>query len=110
VSWCEDCEAHAGFKASWEEAEAGVLAAVTSAKAEHPNFKVIATGHSLGGAMASLAAGALRATGTAVDLYTYGAPKVGNDKLSSFLGMTGMGASYRVVSIMWDTKFGKRQC
>ncbi|KAF2685303.1 alpha/beta-hydrolase [Lentithecium fluviatile CBS 122367] len=97
VSWCDDCSAHAGFKASWEEAEAGVLAAVTAAKAEHPDFKVIATGHSLGGAMASLAAGALRATGTAVDLYTYGAPKPGNDELSAFLSGTDKGASYRVV-------------
>lgn len=47
--------------------------------------------------MAELAAGALRAQGTAVDLYTYGAPKPGNDELAAFLGNTALGASFRVV-------------
>lgn len=97
ISWCNKCKAHAGFKKSWDEAEASVMTAITAAKAEHPTFKIIATGHSLGGAMASLAAGALRAAGTAVDLYTYGAPKSGNDELAAFLGTTDKGASYRVV-------------
>jgi hypothetical protein len=74
------------------------LAAVTAARAENPTFKIVATGHSLGGAMASLAAGALRAEGTSVDLYTYGAPKPGNDELAQFLGTTDKGTSYRVVT------------
>lgn len=97
VPWCSDCEAHGGFLQTWEDAEAGVLAAVTAAQAEHPDFKVIATGHSLGGAVASLATAALRAAGTSVDLYTYGAPKPGNDELAEFLGATDKGSSYRVV-------------
>lgn len=97
IDFCNNCKAHAGFKQSWDEAKASVLPAVTAAKAMHPTFKVIATGHSLGGAMADLAAGALRKAGTNVDLYTYGAPKPGNDELTAFLSSTSQGASYRVV-------------
>jgi hypothetical protein len=73
------------------------MAAITAAKAEHPDFKIIATGHSLGGAMATLATGELRSAGMSVDLYTYGAPKAGNDELAAFLGTTDKGASFRVV-------------
>ncbi|KAF1954147.1 alpha/beta-hydrolase [Byssothecium circinans] len=96
-SACSGCKAHGGFKASWEESQAAVVKAVKDAQAKYPKYKVIATGHSLGGAMATIAAAALRASGTTVDLYTYGAPKAGNDKLASFLQKTDKGLSYRVV-------------
>lgn len=99
VDYCEDCKAHAGFKASWEEAQEGVVAAVTTARQQHPDFKVVATGHSLGGAMSSLAAGLLRSQGIAVDLYTYGQPRTGNDELAAFLSTTDQGTSFRVVHI-----------
>jgi len=46
---------------------------------------VVATGHSLGGAVATLAAAYLRAAGNAVDLYTYGSPRVGNDAFANFV-------------------------
>ncbi|KAF2646573.1 alpha/beta-hydrolase [Massarina eburnea CBS 473.64] len=96
-SACSGCEAHSGFKESWEETQTAVLAAVKKAQAKYPKYKVIATGHSLGGAMATLATAALRGNGTTVDLYTYGSPKAGNDKLASFLQKTDKGLSYRVV-------------
>jgi hypothetical protein len=47
--------------------------------------------------MATLATGELRSAGMSVDLYTYGAPKAGNDELAAFLGTTDKGASFRVV-------------
>ena len=93
---CADCKASTGFWKSWLEAEDGVRTAVTAAQAAHPDYKVVATGHSLGGALATLAAGALRANGTNVDLYTYGSPKVGNGEFATFLSDTSKGASYRV--------------
>ncbi len=46
---------------------------------------MVATGHSLGGAVATLAAAYLRAAGNAVDLYTYGSPRVGNDAFANFV-------------------------
>jgi len=72
------------------------MAAITQARAEHPDYKIVATGHSLGGALASLAAGVLRSQGVTVDLYTYGAPKVGLEGVSKYLSRTDMGLNFRV--------------
>jgi hypothetical protein len=63
---------------------------------QYPTFKLVATGHSLGGALASLAAGVLRSQGQTVDLYTYGQPKVGLEALAENLSSTSRGVSYRV--------------
>jgi putative lipase involved disintegration of autophagic bodies len=65
---CSNCKAAKGFWSSWLEAQDGVLKAVATARAQHPNFKVVAVGHSLGGALSSLAAGVLRSQGVNVDL------------------------------------------
>ncbi|KAF2735324.1 alpha/beta-hydrolase [Polyplosphaeria fusca] len=100
TSICAACVAHAGFWQSWKEAEAGVLGAVQQAKAQFPGYKVVATGHSLGGALASLAAGVLRSQGTNVDLkYTYGAPKIGTDALANYLTSTSRGNTFRVTHV-----------
>jgi hypothetical protein len=93
---CATCSSSIGFWQSWLEAQTNVLAAIKTAQVQYPDYKVIATGHSLGGALASLAAAVLRAQGTTVDLYTYGAPKVGLQGLSDFLSATGKGETYRV--------------
>lgn len=97
VAACKGCEAHSGFQDAWAEVKDKVLKAVKDAQAKNPKFKVVATGHSLGGAMATLATAELRSSGTAVDLYTYGAPKVGNDKFNAFLGKTEKGQTYHSV-------------
>jgi predicted lipase len=93
---CPTCLASKGFWGSWLEAQKNVLSAIATAKAQYPDYKVVATGHSLGGALASLAAGVLRSQGTTVDLYTYGAPKIGLESISQYLTNTTMGATYRV--------------
>ncbi|KAF2246019.1 alpha/beta-hydrolase [Trematosphaeria pertusa] len=97
ISYCDGCKAHAGFKQSWDDAEDDVMSAITEAKAQFPDFKIIAAGHSLGGAMASLATASLRSQGTAVDLYTYGCPRTGNDEFAAFVSATDKGDSFRVV-------------
>lgn len=93
---CSDCLAHTGFWISWLEAQRNVMAAITKARAQYPDYKIVATGHSLGGALASLAAGAMRKQGITVDLYTYGAPKVGLQGISDYLSNTSNGQNYRV--------------
>lgn len=65
---CSTCVAADGFWTSWLEAQSKVLAAVNTGRAQHPTFKVVVTGHSLGGAIASLAAGVLRSKGINADL------------------------------------------
>jgi hypothetical protein len=93
---CADCVASQGFWSSWLEAEKRVLATIATARAQYPDYRVIATGHSLGGALAALGAGVLRSQGITVDLYTYGAPKIGLEGISQFLTNTTYGNSFRV--------------
>ncbi|KAF2196636.1 alpha/beta-hydrolase [Delitschia confertaspora ATCC 74209] len=96
---CKNCSVSTGFWTSWSEARKNVLAAVDIARALYPTYKIVVTGHSLGGALADLAAGTLRANGLNVDLYTYGAPKVGLAGISNFLSDASKGASYRVTHL-----------
>ncbi|KAF2274020.1 alpha/beta-hydrolase, partial [Westerdykella ornata] len=93
---CSDCDAATGFWNSYLEAQQLVLNAVNTARSRYPTFKVVAVGHSLGGALASLAAADLRSRGIKVDLYTYGAPKVGFSSLANYLTSTANGNTYRV--------------
>lgn len=93
---CSNCASSTGFWSSWLEAQSNVQSAISKARAKYPTYKVVATGHSLGGALASLAAGALRAQGITVDLYTYGAPKVGLEGVSQYLSSSSRGQNYRV--------------
>ena len=63
-----------------------VLIALSSAISANPTYKLVATGHSLGAAIATLAAADLRHnSGYAVSLYTYGSPMVGNYFLATFI-------------------------
>lgn len=90
------CRVHSGFADAWSEISGTVLNAVHSARASNPGYRVVATGHSLGGAVATLAAAYLRAhEGVPVDIYTYGAPRTGNDAFANFV--TGQpGAEFRL--------------
>lgn len=72
------CEVHAGFLSAWTEVEHAVLTAVSAALDEHPHYDIVATGHSLGAAIATIAAASLREDSGYTDLYTYGSPRVGN--------------------------------
>lgn len=93
---CPSCTAHQGFWNSWVEARTGVLAALKTAAASHPNNRVIVTGHSLGGAIADLAAAEIRKSGVTADLYTYGAPRIAGAALSDFITNQNAGGNYRV--------------
>ncbi|CAI6296799.1 unnamed protein product [Periconia digitata] len=97
TSVCKSCKAHGGFLESWGEVKDKVLKSVKDAQTKNPKYKVIATGHSLGGAMATLAASSLRSSGTTVDLYTYGAPKVGNEEFNEFMIKTDKGNTFHSV-------------
>ncbi|QDS76738.1 hypothetical protein FKW77_001301 [Venturia effusa] len=82
---CPGCTTHTGFWQSWEEARPQVRKATDALRTSHPGNKLVVTGHSLGGAIATLAAAELRSSGIAIDLYTYGAPRVGNQKLVDYI-------------------------
>lgn len=68
---------------------------MSSAKTANPDYRIIATGHSLGGAVATIAAANLRKAGFAVDIYTFGAPRAGNAAFANFVTQQA-GAEFRV--------------
>ncbi|KAI9849410.1 MAG: hypothetical protein M1838_000153 [Thelocarpon superellum] len=87
VPWdrCDGCLVHAGFWTAWLEIRSTVTQAIASAVAQNPDYQVIITGHSLGGAIAAIAAAEFRAAGTPATLYTYGQPRIGNIPLSDYI-------------------------
>lgn len=82
--WAAGCQLHAGFARAWADA---AVDAVVAASWVHRGFRIVATSHSLGGAVATIAAAHLKRRGLAVDCYTYGSPRVprvGNDAFIAF--------------------------
>lgn len=75
-AWCEGCEVNTGFAQGYEEVRPSVLAFLRDLGCT----SAAVTGHSLGGALASLATLDFRAElGMSVPLaYTFGKPRVGN--------------------------------
>lgn len=83
-SFTTDCKVHAGFATAWDEIASEAVTAILDAHKKNPNYKIVLTGHSLGGAVATIAAATLRKAGVPLELYTYGSPRVGNDKFATW--------------------------
>ncbi len=94
--WADDAQAefvtvpyapgsvHGGFSASLQSLWSSLVAAVQAQLTATP-LPVVVTGHSKGGALATLAAIRLRseAVATPAGVYTYGSPRVGNTPFST---------------------------
>lgn len=96
---CKGCKVHEGFYDAYkslltENLEGYIKAALDA----NPTYRVITTGHSLGGAIASLAAAgiAARFPEAKVTVYTCGQPRVGNQDFADFINNNVEG-SFRVV-------------
>lgn len=90
---CYGCLAEMGFRTAWKVVRDEVLETLSSAAKEHPDYDVVVVGHSLGAAIATLAAGDIRGRGYAATLYAYASPRVGNRKLAHHI--TAQGNNYR---------------
>ncbi|KAK3355032.1 Alpha/Beta hydrolase protein [Neurospora tetraspora] len=84
---CTNCTVHMGFLASWRSARDYVLPALKAARANHPDYPVHLVGHSLGGAVAALAALEIRLSlgWQDVQVTTFGEPRIGNQALVDYL-------------------------
>ncbi|ORY15353.1 Alpha/Beta hydrolase protein [Clohesyomyces aquaticus] len=91
---CPSCEVHDGFWFSWSEARNRVLAALENTASKNAGYQVVVVGHSLGGAIGVLCAAEMRMKGRNVELYTFGAPRVGSKAFSQFV--TDQGSNFRV--------------
>lgn len=82
---CDNCTVHMGFYASWLNTRKAILPALTAAITAHPNYELVLVGHSLGGAVAALAALDFSARGWSPRVTTFGEPRIGNAHLAAYL-------------------------
>ncbi|TFK21472.1 alpha/beta-hydrolase [Coprinopsis marcescibilis] len=90
---------HAGFLTAWDSVALQVLAILKVQLKAHPDFTLVTTGHSLGGAIALLAALSLHGTFSAspVRTYSYGAPRTGNKIFAEYVNGLFHDRAHRVV-------------
>ena len=76
---CSKCYIHKGFYDAYKSIGAYVRGEVSKLKSLYRSAQIMITGHSLGGALASLAAVDIHKNiGNVQQLYTFGQPRVGN--------------------------------
>ncbi|KAF8472772.1 Alpha/Beta hydrolase protein [Kalaharituber pfeilii] len=102
---CEDCAVHSGFFESWTQAEKMIGETVKQLvkvwKMER-GYELVLVGHSLGGAVASLAALEFSAKGYAPKITTFGEPRVGNEALAQYINKKFTPDTYRRVTHIDD--------
>lgn len=91
----DSCEIHSGYLEAWEDVESIVAAALESATAKYPTYKIIFTGHSLGAAIAAIATAVERNAGYVIDL-------VSSEHLSPRQGTFEM---TKVLVLLWTTTY-----
>jgi len=79
--------AHTGFLTAWNSVAHQVISTVRSQLDEHPGYALVSSGHSLGGALSSLAGISLQQNfpDSSVRMFTYGQPRTGNPIYASFV-------------------------
>ncbi|KAL1901707.1 hypothetical protein Cpir12675_000214 [Ceratocystis pirilliformis] len=83
---CQNCVVHSGFFSSWKNARRFVVPHLKHLREKYPSHKIHLVGHSLGGAVAALAAVELK-VGLDWDnilVTTFGEPRVGNQGVADF--------------------------
>eukprot|EP00608_Synchroma_pusillum_P010656 CAMPEP_0198428638 /NCGR_PEP_ID=MMETSP1452-20131203/6683_1 /TAXON_ID=1181717 /ORGANISM="Synchroma pusillum, Strain CCMP3072" /LENGTH=272 /DNA_ID=CAMNT_0044149035 /DNA_START=75 /DNA_END=893 /DNA_ORIENTATION=+ len=96
-STCDDCQVHEGFSRAAYLVSDDAINSVASLKESYPGAKIVATGHSLGGAVAHLLALILRTYYDDVELYTFGSPRVVNEEFADVNNALLGDKSFRVV-------------
>jgi len=91
---------HSGFYNTWNETRVLLESLFRKTVAYCPPCnKVVVSGHSLGGALATITAVNLRQiTRLPISLYTFGSPRVGNPKFASFVKSLNFTNEYRVTA------------
>jgi thioesterase domain-containing protein len=82
-SRCDGCKVHSGFHKVSSSVSQVIVDEVKRLLNRFPDYKLVVTGHSLGGAVATLLALDLYAKGNKnVQLITFGSPRVGNTRFA----------------------------
>ncbi|KAJ2488050.1 hypothetical protein EV174_000156 [Coemansia sp. RSA 2320] len=92
TSWpaqIDGAKVHLGFLSAYNAAAGKVKDVVAGLVQTYPDYRIVLTGHSLGGAQAVLAAVDIATTRpewiSRIELYTFGQPRVGNSAFSNWL-------------------------
>ncbi|KEF53847.1 uncharacterized protein A1O9_10249 [Exophiala aquamarina CBS 119918] len=85
VPECPNCTVHSGFMTSWRNTRCTIVPHVEKALNDFPGYELVLVGHSLGGAVAALAALEFQARGWSPRVTTFGEPRIGNLALNKFI-------------------------
>jgi triacylglycerol lipase len=98
INLIEDCygEVHRGFSFGLNEIWQDVLSKLQSFRTQ--NQPLFITGHSLGAALATLAAARLSAPNQVQGVYTFGSPRVGNQDFAACFDSVYSGQAFRFVN------------
>lgn len=92
--------AHAGFLLAYNSAASLVISTVKAQLAANPGYALVTSGHSLGGALSSLAGLSLKSNfpSSSVTVYTFGQPRTGNAGYAALVdSFVGVGNVFRGV-------------
>ncbi|KAG8525457.1 uncharacterized protein KY384_009101 [Bacidia gigantensis] len=82
---CANCTVHMGFMRSWQNTKPEVVPVVEELLRRYPEYRLTLVGHSLGGAVATLASLDFHGRGWNPKLVTFGEPRVGNEGLAEYI-------------------------
>ena len=85
VAECMNCTVHSGFMTSWRNTRCIVVPHVEEALKNYPDYEMTLVGHSLGGAVAALAALEFQARGWEPHVTTFVERRVGNKAFNTFI-------------------------
>ncbi|KAI4161680.1 MAG: hypothetical protein LQ342_004688 [Letrouitia transgressa] len=106
---CTNCAFEPQVLAGWLVMETAVLENLKRAPYEHDTYRLIVTGHSIGGAVACLAAAQIRRANNGefadvTDLYAFGAPVFGTDEVAEWINDVG-GPNFFIVNAEDESRF-----
>ncbi|QKX57418.1 uncharacterized protein TRUGW13939_04530 [Talaromyces rugulosus] len=93
---CPGCYVHHGYYYAWGNFSQYIMPSINQLAAQYPRYHIIFTGHSFGGALATLGAVLEGTANRPISLYTFGCPQVGNHTFAQFITGNTAGNGYRV--------------
>ncbi|KAF7354061.1 Lipase-3 domain-containing protein [Mycena venus] len=96
----ESCRVHQGSLKAYNDVAMDILATVRAQLQIFQRYRIVVTGHSLGGAIASLAAPSLKTAHPDVDirLFTFGQPRTGDKEYAAYMeSLIGVDNIFRAV-------------
>jgi hypothetical protein len=82
---CTNCTVHMGFQHSWHTSRPYIIPHLQRLHLAYPAYALHLVGHSLGGAVAALAALETSALGLNPTVTTFGEPRIGNEGLRDYI-------------------------